>query len=113
MILACMVTSSGDKYGNSRGCVWIQPKGSKSSKYSWEGSDSGIVTFWWVPVCGTNTQQTISFTSGSSRLTFPYNKPLICVRKSPMQMKRFNTFLGMMYVYLTGMGAQKEVSDVC
>jgi hypothetical protein len=30
-----------------------------------------------------------------------------------MQMKRFNTFLGMMDVYLKGMGAQKEVSDVC
>ena len=46
MILAWRVTSCGESWGSSLGCVWIHPNGSISLRYSWAGSCWGKWTVW-------------------------------------------------------------------
>ena len=74
MILAWDVMSCGESCGSSLGCVWIQPKGSISLRYSCCGMALGKWTVWCVPHWGTITMLRISFTWGGKGSAWKINK---------------------------------------
>lgn len=60
---------------SSLGWVWIQPRGSRSARYSCSGRAVGRLIAWWVPCWGTITIDLISFTcTGSSPVKHYHDK---------------------------------------